>query len=118
MQPITKQQLPKYQALQNLADETISLKKEITKKNFQSRLFGRHIFPSPRIKVSNPHSLVLYGVETGVLLPHFAQQLRWRNAEVPDFYFNSPDAAGIFLTLVLSPKANTKGKGNWVLFRK
>ena len=46
------------------------------------------ILSSPRIKLSNSKTLILDGVETGIFLSDFVQQLRRKNADVPDiFYF-------------------------------
>ena len=45
------------------------------------------------------------GVETGVLMSDFAQQFPRKNAEVPDIYLVSLDAAGISPTLVLKTKS-------------
>ena len=39
----------------------------------------------PALKLSNSKISLLDGVETGVLLSNSAQQLRGRNADVPDF---------------------------------
>ena len=58
----------------------------------------------PRIKLSNSLTLILNGVETGVLLSDFAQQFRRKNAKVPDIYFTLLDAAGTSPTPVLNPR--------------
>ena len=57
-------------------------------------------------------------VETGVLLSHFAQQLRRKNADVPDIHFTLLDAAGISPTLVLNRNAKTKERGSWIPSKK
>ena len=51
---------------------------------------------------------VLDGVETEVFLSQVAQQLRRKNADVPDIYFTLLDAAGISPTLILSQNAKAK----------
>ena len=85
-QSVTKQELPKYQPLQNLTYQTDSLKKEINKKKIsKADTLVDKIMSSPRIKLSNSQTLVLDGVETGIFLSDFAQQLRRKNADVPDF---------------------------------
>ena len=57
-QSVTKQELPKYQPLQNFTNEIDSPKEEINKKNtFQSRLFSRKKLSCPRIKLSTPQTL-------------------------------------------------------------
>ena len=65
----------------------------------------------PRIKLSNSHTLILDGVETGIFLSDFAQQLRRKNADVPDSYFTLLDAAGISPTLILNQYAKTEERG-------
>ena len=57
------------------------------------------------------------GVETGFFLSGFAQQLRRKNADVPDIYFSLLDAAGISPTLILSQNAKAKERGSWVPFK-
>ena len=71
----------------------------------------------PRIKLPNPQPLVLDGVETGMFLSDFAQQLRRMNADVPDIYFTLLDAAGISPTLILNQNAKGKERGSWVPFK-
>ena len=44
----------------------------------------------------------------------FAQQLRRKNADVPDVYFILLDAAGLSLTLILNQNAKAKERGRWV----
>ena len=75
------------------------------------------ILSFPRIKLSNSQTLILDGVETGVFLMDFAQRLRRKNADVPDIYFASIDAAGMSPTLVLNQNAKAKERGNWVPFK-
>ena len=41
----------------------------------------------PHIKLSNSQTLILDGVETGIFLLDFAQQLSRKNADIPDIYF-------------------------------
>ena len=54
------------------------------------------------------------GVETGILLSDFAQQLRRKNADVSDIYFTLLDAAGISPTPVLNqmPKLKREEAGS------
>ena len=75
------------------------------------------ILSSPRIKLSNSQTLILDGVETGIFLSDFAQQLRRKNADVPDIYFTLFDAAGISPTLILTQNAKAKERGSWVPFK-
>ena len=69
---------------------------------------------SPRIKLSNSQTLILDGVETGVFLLDFSQQMRRKNADVPDIYFTLLDAAGILPTLILNQNAQAKERGSLV----
>ena len=117
-QSVTKQELPKYQPSQNPTYQIDSLKKEINKKNiFQSRLFSRQNMSCPRIKLSISETLILDGVETGNFLSDIAQQLRRKNADIPDIYFTLLDAAGIYPILILNQNAKAKEKGSWVPFK-
>ena len=101
-QSVTKQELPKYQPLQNATYQIDSLKKEINKKLFsKADSLVDKILSCPRIKLSNSQTLILDSVETGIFLSDFAQQLRCKNADVPDNYFTLLDAAGISPTLIL-----------------
>ena len=68
----------------------------------------------PRIKLSKSQTLILDGVENGISLLDFAQQLRRKNAEVPDIYITLLDTAGISPTLVLNQNAKAKERGSWV----
>ena len=71
----------------------------------------------PRIKLPNSKILIFDGVETGVSLLDFAQQLRRKNAEIADIYFTLLDAAGISRTPILNENAKAKGRGSWVPFK-
>ena len=114
----TKQKLLKYQPSQNPTYQIDSLKKEINKKLFsKADSLVDKILSSPRIKLSNSETLILDGVETGIFLSDFAQQLRRKNADVPDIYFNLLDAAGISPTLILNQNAKAKERGSWVTFK-
>ena len=87
-QSVTKQELPKYQPSQNPTYQIDSLKKEINKKLFsKADSLADKYLSSPSIKLSNSEILILDGVETGIFLSDFAQQLSRKNADVPDIYF-------------------------------
>ena len=73
------------------------------------------ILSCPRIKLSNSQTLILDGVKTGFFLSDFVQQLRRKNADVPDIYFTLLDAAGISPTLILNQNATAKERGSWSL---
>ena len=117
-QSVTKQELPKYQPSQNPTYQNDSLKKEINKKLIsKADSLVDKILSCPRIKLSNSQTLILDGVETGTFLSDFVQQLRRRNADVPDIYLTLLDVAGISPTLILKQNAKAKERGSWVLFK-
>ena len=117
-QPGTKQGLPKYQPSQNCKYQIDSLKKEIYKKLFSlADSLENEILSCPRIKVSNSQTLILEGVETGIFLLDFAQQLRRKKVDVPDIYFTLLDAAGMSPTLSLNQNAKAKERVSWVPFK-
>ena len=74
------------------------------------------ILSSPRIKLSNSNTLISDGVEIGILLSDFAQQMRRKNADVPHIYFALLGAAGISPTLILNKNAKAQERGSWVPF--
>ena len=53
-----------------------------------------------RIKLSNSQTIILDGVDNGLLISDFTLPLRRKNVDVPDIYFPLLDAAGISLSLV------------------
>ena len=117
-QSVTKQELPKYQPSQNPTYRTDSLKKEINKNLFsKADSLVDKILSCPRIKLSNSQTLILDGIETEIFLSDFAQQLRRKNADVPDIYFTLLDAAGISPTLILNQNAKAKERESWVPFK-
>ena len=71
----------------------------------------------PRIKLSSSQTLILDGVETAIFLLDFAQQLRRKNAEVPDIYVTLLDAAGKSPTLILNQNARAKERGSSVALK-
>ena len=117
-QSVTKQELPKYQPSQNPTYQIDSLKKEI-KKNLFSKADSLvdKTLSCQRIKLSNSQTLILDGVKTGIFLSDFAQQLRRKNADVPDVYFTLLHAAAISPTLILNQNAKAKERGSWVPFK-
>ena len=108
-QSVTKQELPKYQPLQNPRYPIDSLEEEINKSLFsKADSLVDNVFSCPRIKLSSSQTLFLDGVETGIFLSDFDQQLLRKNADVPDIYFTLLDAAGISLSLILNWNAKAK----------
>ena len=80
------------------------------------------ILSCPRIKLSNSQSKISDGIETGVLLSHFAQQLNCGNANCElrercghSFYLR--DVAGVFPSVFLKGKARVEHRGGWVNFK-
>ena len=117
-QSVTKQELPKYQPSQNPTYQIDSLKKEINKKLFsRADSLVNKILSCPRIKLSNSQTINLDRVKIGFFLTDFAQQLRCKNADLPDIYFILLDAAGISPTLILNQNAKAKERGSWVPFK-
>ena len=69
----------------------IHLRRRFKKIIFQSRLFSRQNFGLSAYQAPKFTNFILDGVETGTFVLDFAQQLRRKNADLPDIYF-------IFLT--------------------
>ena len=95
-----------------------SLKRDINKK-----LFGKadtlidKILSCSCIKLSNSQTIILAGVDTGVLISDFTLHLRRKNTVVPDIYFTLLDAAGISPSPVFNQNAKAKDRGSWVPFK-
>ena len=110
-QSVTKQELPKYEAEQPPTYQIDFL-------NFNKKLFGKadHLIDKTlscsRIKLSNSQTIILDGVDTGVLISDFTLHLRRKNSKVPDIYFTLLDAAGISLSLVFNQNAKAKDRGS------
>ena len=114
-QSVTKQELPKYKVEQPPTYQIDSL-------NLNKNLSGKadplkdKILSCSRIKLSNSQTIILDGVDTGVLIPDFTLHLRRKNADVPDIY-TLLDAAGISPSLVFNQYAKAKERGSWVPFK-
>ena len=117
-QSVTKQELPKYKAEQPPTYQIDSLKKEINNKLFSKadHLIDK-ILSCSRIKLSHSQTIILDGVDTGVLISDFTLHLRRKKADVPDIYFTLLDAAGISPSLVFNKNAKAKERGSWVPFK-
>ena len=115
-QYVTKQELPKYKAEQPPTYQIDSL-------NLNKKLFGKadtlidKILSCSRIKLSNSQTIILDGVDTGVLISDFTLHLRRKNADVPDIYSILLDAAGISPSLVFNQNAKAKDRGSWIPFK-
>ena len=102
-QSVTKQELPTYKAEQPPTCQIDSLKRDINKKLFgKADLLIDKILSSSRIKLSTSQTIILDGVDTGVLISDFTLHLRRKNADVPDIYFTLLEAAGISPSLVFT----------------
>ena len=94
---VTKQELPKYKSEQPPTYQIDSLKRDINKKLFgkAGTLIDKFLSCS-RIKLSKSQTMILDGVDTGVLILDFTLHLRRKNADIRDIYFTLVDAAGIY----------------------
>ena len=113
---VTNHELPKYKAEQPPKYHIDFLKRDINKK-----LFGKadtlidKIFSCSRITFSNSQTIILDGVNTGVLTSDFTLHWSRKNADVPDIYFTLLGAAGISPSLVFKQNAKAKVRGSWFL---
>ena len=115
-QSVTKQELPKYKTEQPPTYQIDSLKRYINKKVFgKADTLIDKILSCSRYKLSKSQTIILDGVDTGVLISDFTLHLRRKNADVPDIYFTLLDAAGISPSLVFNQNAKAKDRGSWVL---
>ena len=112
-QSVKNQEFPKHQPSQIPTYQVDSFKMEMNKKLFSKAdsLVDKPL-SCPRIKLSISQTLNLDGVETGIFLSDFAQQMRRKNADIPDIYFTLLDAAGISPTLILNQHAKAKERGS------
>ena len=114
-QSVTKQELAKYKAEQPPTSQINSLMRDINEKVFgKADTLIDKILSCSRIKLSNSQTIILGGVDTGVLFSDFTVHLRRKNADVPDIYFILLDAAGISPSLVFNQNAKAKARGSWV----
>ena len=113
---VTKQELPKYKTEKTPTYHIDTL-------NLNKKLFGKadplvdKILSCSRIKLSNSQTIILDGVDTGVLISDFTLHLRRKNAEVPDIHFTLLDAVGISPSLVFNQNGKAKDRGSWVPFK-
>ena len=110
----TRRELPTYKAERPPTYQIDSLKRDINKKVFgKSDPLIDKILSCSRIKLSDSQTIFLDGVDTGVLISDFTLYLRRKNADVPDIYFTSLDAAGISPSLVFNQNVKAKDRANW-----
>ena len=113
-----KQELPKYKPDQTPTYQKDTLKKENNQQlsTSASPLVNKNS-ESPCIKLSNSNTLILDGIETGVLLRAFAPRLKRKNVPVPGIYFTLLDAASVTPVIVVNSHAKGKGRGAWIRFK-
>ena len=117
-QSVTNQEFPKYKAEQLPTFQIDFLKSDINKK-----LFGKadtlidKILSCSRIKLSTSQTIILDGVDTGLLILDFTLTLRRKKLDVPDIYFTLLDAAGISLSLVLNQNVKARDRGSCLPFK-
>ena len=113
-QSVTKQELAKYKSEQPRTYRIDSLKRDINKKVFsKADTLIDKVLSCSRIKLSNSQTIILDGVDTGVLISDFTLRLRRKIVDVPDIYFTLIDAAEYhplwFLTRMSKPKIEEAG---------
>ena len=108
---VTKQELPKYKAELPPTYQTDPLKRDINKKLFgKADTLTDKTLSCSRIKLSNSQTIILDGVDTGVLISDSILHFRRKNADLPDIYFTLLDAAGISPPLVFNQNAKAKDR--------
>ena len=115
---VTKQELPKYKPEQTPMYHKDLLRKEINQQlSTSASPLVNKILESPRIKPSNSNTLILDGIETGVLLKDFARRLKRKNVAIPVIYFTLLDAVSITPNLLVNSHAEGKERGAWIPFK-
>ena len=115
-QSVTKQELPKCKPEQPPTYQIDSLKRDINKKLFgKANTLIDKILSCSRIKFSNSQTIILHGVDTGVLISDFTFASKKRRRSRHLLYF--VDAVGITPSLVFNQNAKAEERGNWVPFK-
>ena len=115
---VKKQELPKYKLEQTPTYHKDTLKKESNQQfSTSASPLVKKFIESPRIKLANSNTLILDGIETGVLLEDFAQRLKRKNVAIPDMYFTLLDAVSITPNLVVNSHAKGGERGAWIPFK-
>ena len=118
IQSDTKQELPNYKAVQHPSYQIDSLKTDINMKRFdKADTLKAKILSCSFIKLSNSQTIILDGVDTGVLILDLTLHWRRKNVDVPDLYVTSLEAAGLSPSLVFNQNAKAKDRGSWVPFK-
>ena len=109
---VTKQELSEYKPEQTYTYHKDTLKKEINQQlSTSASTLVNKILESPHNKLSNSNTLILDGMEIGVLLKVFQQRLKRKNVHVHDIYFTLLDAVSITPDIVVNSHAKGKQKG-------
>ena len=112
-QSVTKLEIPKYSAEQPPMYQIHSLKRDINKKLFGiADTLKDKILSCSRIKLAKSLTIILDGVDTGVLISDFNLHLRRKTADVPDLYFTLLDATGKSPFLIFNQNAKDKERGS------
>ena len=115
---VTKQELPKYKPEQIPTYHKDTLEKEINQQlSTRASPLVNKILEAHCIKLSNSNTLILDGIDTGVLLKVFAQRLKSKNVPIPDIYCTLNDAASITPNIVVNSHAKGKERGAWIPFK-
>ena len=115
---VTKQELPKYKPEEDPVYQKGTIKKEINELlTTSAKTLLSKVLESHRIKLSISNTLILDGIETGVLLKDFEQQLKRKNVPITDIHFSLLDAVNITPDLVVNSHAKGKERGAWIPFK-
>ena len=115
---VTKQKLSKYKLEQTPTYHKDTLKNEINQQlSTSASPLVNKILQSPRIRLSNSNTLVLDGIETGVLLKEFAQRLKHKNVTIPDICFTLLVATSITPDIIVNSHAKGKETGALIPFK-
>ena len=115
---VTKQELPNYKPEQTPTYHKDTFRKEINQQlSTSASPLVNKILESPRVKLSNSNTLILDGIDAGVLLKDFAQRLKRKNVPIPDIYFTLFDAASITSNLVVNSHAKGRERGARIPFK-
>ena len=116
---VTKKELRKYIPEKNPPYQKGTIEKE-TNQHLTTSVTPllNKVVESPRIRLSTSNTLILDGIETGVLLKDFAKRLkRKKNLRIPDIYFTLLHAASIIPELVVNSHAKGKEGGGGIPFK-
>ena len=112
---VTKQELPKHKPEQTPTYHKDMLKKEINQQlSTSASPLVNKILETPRIKLSKGNTLIVDGIEIGLLLRDFAQRLKLKNVPISDIYLlylTQPASLPTLLSTVM-PRVKKEGLGS------